>query len=93
MVPSYVIQLETMPISAAGKLDLRALPVSTQQTDEDNFVAPTTPKEKELAKIFQEVLGIERVGVSDNFFELGGDSIISINVISKCRKGRILFLI
>jgi acyl carrier protein len=52
---------------------------------ETNFVAPQTPTEQELAQIWLEVLGIERVGVHDNFFELGGHSLLVTQIISRVR--------
>src|SRR5205085_2450638 len=53
---------------------------------ESAYVAPRTPAEQELVRIWAEVLGVERVGVEDNFFGLGGDSILSIQVVSRARR-------
>ncbi|MEZ0071311.1 amino acid adenylation domain-containing protein [Planotetraspora sp. GP83] len=50
------------------------------------YVAPRTPAERALARIWADVLGVDRVGVTDNFFELGGDSILSIQVVSRARQ-------
>jgi amino acid adenylation domain-containing protein/non-ribosomal peptide synthase protein (TIGR01720 family) len=50
------------------------------------YVAPRTAAERDLARIWAEVLGVDRVGAEDNFFELGGDSILSIQVVSKARE-------
>ena len=52
---------------------------------EANFVAPSTPIHKQLAEIWIEVLGIERVGIHDNFFKLGGDSLLATQVVSRIR--------
>jgi hypothetical protein len=46
--------------------------------------------EKEFARIWQEVLGLERVGITDNFFELGGDSIVSIQIVARARDAGLL---
>jgi acyl carrier protein len=50
------------------------------------YVAPRTDLEKSIAVIWQELLGVDRVGVNDNFFELGGDSFLGIQVISRLKK-------
>jgi iturin family lipopeptide synthetase B len=49
-------------------------------------VAPQTPTEDQLAKIWQEVLGLERVGVQDNFFELGGHSLLATRAVSRIQQ-------
>jgi amino acid adenylation domain-containing protein/non-ribosomal peptide synthase protein (TIGR01720 family) len=88
MVPTAFVILEALPLTPNGKVDRRALPAPdiTQLITESNFVAPSNLVEKILAKIWAEVLGIEKVGVHNNFFELGGDSIISIQVIAKANQ-------
>ncbi|ROL65830.1 non-ribosomal peptide synthetase [Pseudomonas chlororaphis] len=88
MVPTYLMLLEKLPVTANGKLDRRALP-APQSNQGHGFVAPVSSMEKALALIWQEVLGLEQVGVDDNFFELGGDSIISIQVVSRARQAGI----
>ncbi len=77
MVPSALLALERMPLTANGKIDLRALPPPDRdrRTRETRFVAPTTPLEQLLAELWQEVLQVENIGCHDNFFELGGNSI------------------
>ncbi|MDH4582498.1 amino acid adenylation domain-containing protein, partial [Pseudomonas sp. BN415] len=83
MVPAQIITLATMPLSANGKLDRKALPQPVQKSR--GFVAPEGPVEQALASIWREVLGLEEIGARDNFFELGGDSIIAIQVASRAR--------
>ncbi|AVF26547.1 non-ribosomal peptide synthase/polyketide synthase [Paenibacillus larvae] len=84
MIPSSFIHLEEMPLTANGKIDLKALPVTEVKTRTENkYVAPKTAAEKLLVSVWQEVLGVERIGVLDNFFDLGGDSIKSIQVSSR----------
>ncbi|MNF32587.1 Linear gramicidin synthase subunit D [compost metagenome] len=84
MLPAQVVVLDALPLNANGKVDRLALPAPEVELD-SVYVAPRTTEERVLAEIWQEVLGIERVGVEDNFFELGGDSILSLQVVSRAR--------
>ena len=84
MVPARLVMLERLPLTPNGKLDRKALP-EPDFTGVD-YVAPRSEIESKLAAIWQEVLGVEQVGVTDNFFELGGDSIQSLQIIAKARK-------
>ena len=87
MVPSAFVALDRLPLTTSGKIDRGALPAPTADAEpETAYVAPRTAIERELAAIWAEVLGVERVGVSDNFFGLGGDSILSIQVVSRARR-------
>ncbi|WP_447035929.1 non-ribosomal peptide synthase/polyketide synthase [Streptomyces sp. DSM 118878] len=86
MVPSAVVVLDAMPLTANGKPDKRALPAP----DDDafahaEFVAPRTPAEERIAEVWREVLGVERVGVHDSFFDLGGDSIRAVTLVGALR--------
>lgn len=83
MVPHRFVTLKTIPVTANGKIDYKALPAPKEEND---YVAPNTPQEETLATIWAEILGLERVSIDDNFFQLGGDSIISIQVISKANQ-------
>ncbi|GAB2444441.1 non-ribosomal peptide synthase/polyketide synthase [Streptomyces incanus] len=87
MVPSTFTVLDALPMTVSGKVDRRALPAPDLDGGERDkeFVAPRTPQEETLARIWAEVLGVRRVGVTDNFFELGGDSILSIQAVSRAR--------
>ncbi|MGA9312752.1 MAG: amino acid adenylation domain-containing protein, partial [Pseudonocardiaceae bacterium] len=85
MVPAAFVVLDALPLNANGKLDRRALPAPEWGGDTEGYVAPRTEVEAVMARIWAEVLGVERVGVGDNFFELGGDSILSIRVASRLR--------
>jgi len=78
MVPSAIVAAPALPRTANGKLDRNALPAPNRSAKKsrDNFVAPTTPLEKQVAAIWQEVLGLERASLTDNFFDLGGDSLL-----------------
>ncbi|MGK7905412.1 MAG: amino acid adenylation domain-containing protein [Hormoscilla sp.] len=89
MVPTAFVSLEVMPLTPNGKIDRRALPVpdrASQSELEGIFVAPRTPVEEEIARIWAEVLGIERVGIHDNFFKLGGYSLLVTQVLSRVRE-------
>ncbi|HEY4939136.1 MAG TPA: amino acid adenylation domain-containing protein, partial [Actinomycetota bacterium] len=87
MVPSAFVALDALPLSPNGKLDRQALPApDLDAAVAARYVAPRTDAEAVLARIWAEVLGVERVGVEDNFFELGGDSILSIQVVSRARQ-------
>ena len=84
MVPAHLMLVDYMPLTPNGKLDRKALPdIDAQQRQ--SFMAPRTELEKSLAKIWQEVLKVDQVGLCDNFFELGGDSILSLQVVARSR--------
>ncbi|MCF4994542.1 amino acid adenylation domain-containing protein [Pseudomonas syringae] len=88
MVPTHLMTLAQLPVTANGKLDRKALP-QPEAAPQQTFVAPQDAVQVALAEIWQDVLGLERVGLEDNFFELGGDSIISIQVVSRARQAGI----
>ncbi|MDX3078421.1 non-ribosomal peptide synthetase [Streptomyces sp. MI02-7b] len=85
MVPSVVVMLDALPLTANGKVDRRLLPEPVLAT-EANHRAPGTAREHVLAGLFAELLGLPSVGVDDSFFDLGGDSITSIQLVSRARK-------
>jgi amino acid adenylation domain-containing protein/non-ribosomal peptide synthase protein (TIGR01720 family) len=88
MVPTSFVVMEALPVTPDGKLDRRALPEpdGTRLELENSLVPPRTSVEETLAKIWSEVLGVEQLGVHDNFFRLGGDSILSIQIVSRCNE-------
>ncbi|HVI46038.1 MAG TPA: non-ribosomal peptide synthase/polyketide synthase [Chitinophaga sp.] len=87
MVPSLLMVLDYFPLLPNGKVNRKALPdPESATTDEGSYVAPRNEIERTLAGIWEEVLGVERVGIHDNFFALGGDSIITIQVVSRVRR-------
>ncbi|WP_426220365.1 non-ribosomal peptide synthase/polyketide synthase [Pseudomonas sp. DWRC2-2] len=88
MVPTHIMYLAKLPVTANGKLDRKALPVP-DAAPQQAYVAPENDLQKTLATIWSDVLGVEQIGLEDNFFELGGDSIISIQVVSRARQAGI----
>jgi non-ribosomal peptide synthase protein (TIGR01720 family) len=87
MVPTAFVALDALPRTTSGKIDRRTLPAPPRQPDTGSlYVAALTPVEEELARIWADVLGVDRVGVEDNFFALGGDSVLSIQVVSRARQ-------
>ncbi|HET8846542.1 MAG TPA: amino acid adenylation domain-containing protein, partial [Ktedonobacteraceae bacterium] len=88
MVPVVFVQMEQLPLTPNGKLDRRALPLPERSRARWHtpFQEPRTAVERTLATIWQEVLGLDRVGIDDNFFTNGGDSILAILVVSRALK-------
>nr|AHB82071.1 non ribosomal peptide synthetase [Jahnella sp. MSr9139] len=86
MVPGVIVVLDALPLTPNGKVNREALPNPGDAARATAHVAPRTPTEATLARIWADVLGLEDVGVLDNFFALGGDSIISIQVVSRANQ-------
>jgi amino acid adenylation domain-containing protein len=82
MVPAYIVLLDALPLTPNGKVDRRSLPSPAEVpvAPENGFVAPRTHVERQIAHVWQDVLGIETVGVHDNFFDLGGHSLLMVRV-------------
>ncbi|MBV8203184.1 MAG: AMP-binding protein, partial [Acidobacteria bacterium] len=87
MVPALFVWLPELPLTANGKVDLRALPepAAARLGAGEPFTPPEGPVEQALAEIWAAVLGAGRVGRGDNFFALGGDSISSLRVLAQAR--------
>lgn len=76
MIPGFFIELESFPLTPNGKVDRKALPeVSGEDLIRREYVSPGSEMEEKLVAIWQEILGVEKVGITDNFFELGGSSL------------------
>lgn len=86
MVPSAIVRLDALPLTANGKLDRKALPEPVQAGSGKAFEAPQGEAEEALAAVWADVIGCEQVGRNDNFFELGGDSILSLQIVARSRK-------
>jgi len=85
MVPAAFVALDTLPLTTSGKVNRRALPAPDDSWPVLEYVAARDPLEEQLASIWCDVLGIERVGIYDSFFELGGHSLSATQVVSRVR--------
>lgn len=88
MVPDAFVPLPALPLTMNGKTDrarLAELSKINRESD-DNFVAPRTQLEEELAGIWAHILKVERVGINDNFFDLGGHSLLATRLIFQLRE-------
>jgi pimeloyl-ACP methyl ester carboxylesterase len=85
MVPSAIMVMESLPLTANGKVDRRALPAPSWEGVEGavGYVAPQTPVQEALCKIFADVLGVEKVGIDDDFFERGGHSLLAVRLVHR----------
>jgi amino acid adenylation domain-containing protein len=84
-VPSTIVRLDELPLTANGKLDRKALPrPGTVREDlSARYVAPSTPTEEALAAIWADLLAIDKVGAEDDFFELGGHSLLAVKMLAR----------
>ena len=85
MVPARFVRMDALPLTPSGKIDRRSLPDPGEVERAVEYVAPRTPLEEELARIWQELLGVERVGVYDDFFALGGHSLLATQAVIRIR--------
>jgi amino acid adenylation domain-containing protein len=87
MVPSGFAILPSLPLTPNGKVDRRALAAAelSRLAPEADYVAPRTPLEESLARIWAELLEVERVGIHDSFFDLGGHSLLTTRLVSRIR--------
>jgi amino acid adenylation domain-containing protein len=88
MVPSAFVILEAFPLSPNGKVDRKALPApdTAERTAASNFVAPRDSLEQKLVGIWEDVLGLETIGIRDNFFEIGGHSLLAVRLMAQIQK-------
>ena len=87
MVPSFVLLLESFPLTRNGKVDPKAPPEPDRLRDysEHAFVPPEGPVQENLAEIWGDILGVDKVGVLDNFLALGGHSLVATRLVSRIR--------
>ncbi|MFB7473598.1 amino acid adenylation domain-containing protein [Kitasatospora sp. NPDC056184] len=86
LVPNAVLVLDALPLTPNGKLDHRALPdPDTRPELRAAYLAPRTEAEELVAEVWQDVLGLDRVGVHDDFFDLGGHSLLATRVVARIR--------
>ncbi|WP_211750154.1 non-ribosomal peptide synthetase [Paenibacillus sp. Marseille-Q4541] len=81
MIPTHFMQIDRLPTTRNGKLDISALPLPIAEVS-GNYTAPRDEIEQKIAEAFQEVLGVECVGIKDNFFELGGHSLRATRLVN-----------
>jgi acyl carrier protein len=87
MVPRAVVLLETLPLTANGKLDRAALPAPDEASEAVNTrVAPRTDTEATIARIWRDVLKKDEIGVTESFLDLGGHSLLAIRVLGRISK-------
>jgi len=88
MVPSTFMFLDALPLTPSGKVNRRALPeIKVERPElETAYVGPRTQWEQAIASIWQQLLGIDRVGTADNFFDLGGSSVQIVQVQTELKE-------
>ncbi|MCW3115037.1 MAG: amino acid adenylation protein, partial [Segetibacter sp.] len=87
MVPALWLELESLPLTANGKINTKfLLNLDSGKIAENEYVRPESDVQAALAGIWEHLLGVESIGIHDNFFELGGDSITTIQVVSRANK-------
>ena len=81
MMPSAIVSMAALPVTANGKIDRAALPAPDGGRQlEHTFVAPSTTLERRIAEIWRDVLRVTEVGINDNFFDLGGHSLLLVQL-------------
>ena len=85
MVPSILVAMKSFPLTVNGKLDKHALPDPNFSSSEE-YVAPTTDTQTAICNIWQQVLGLDKVGITDDFFRIGGNSILAIQASHRMTK-------
>ncbi|MEN9865680.1 MAG: hypothetical protein RL748_1270, partial [Pseudomonadota bacterium] len=83
MIPAVFVLLERFPLTPNGKVDRKALPEPDTSASQAHHVAPRTDMEHALCALWQEVLGVERVGITDDFFRLGGHSLSATRLMAR----------
>ena len=84
MIPASINELDALPMTVGGKLDRRQLPAPDMSfTSATEYSPPVTETEIKLAKIWEDVLSTDKVGIHDNFFNLGGHSLMATQVMSR----------
>jgi amino acid adenylation domain-containing protein len=86
MVPSAFVELDALPLTPNGKLDRDALPAPAASLSGDGSAAPRDLLEMRLARLWESVLGVARVGIHDDFFALGGHSLLAVTLLARIRE-------
>jgi len=87
MVPTAFVVLDALPLTANGKIDRRVLPAPTEHAYAiERYAPPRGETEVLLARLWEELLGVPRVGRDDNFFSLGGHSLLAVQMLAEVKK-------
>jgi amino acid adenylation domain-containing protein/thioester reductase-like protein len=87
MIPAFFIKLSELPLTTTGKINRRALSaLNLELNHQNNYILPRNPLEQQIAEIWCQVLGLEKVSIDENFFDLGGHSLATIQVISRLQE-------
>jgi hypothetical protein len=87
MIPANFVMLEKLPLTPNGKLDRKALKLQTARCAEPgaDYIAPQSQTEQAIARMWCDLLRVEKVGVNDNFFDLGGHSLLVVQAQARLR--------
>jgi len=83
MVPGHVVRMDAFPLTPSGKIDRKALPAPDLGHSTEEYVAPRTEAERLVATLWQEALGVPRIGIHDDFFKMGGHSLLAAQVAAR----------
>ncbi len=86
MTPSAFVRLEALPLNASGKVDRRALPRPLTTRSAADVTLPQSQLERDLARIWQQLLGVDHISIHDNFFDLGGHSLLMAQAHSRLQQ-------
>jgi len=88
MIPSSFVALDVLPMTANGKIDRQRLPAPSDERrlDEDAYLAPRDQIEGDLVRLWEALLGKERIGIRDDFFRLGGHSLLAVRLYARIEK-------
>lgn len=88
MVPTFFVSVDAIPLTPNGKVDKKALPDPTTSLEarRTEYVAARNPLEEFLVAIWQDVLGLHKIGIHDNFFEIGGNSLKAAVLMNRLQK-------
>jgi aspartate racemase len=88
MMPAVWMRLDSLPLNANGKVDRNALPAPDRPATDSaaSFIAPRDAMEAQLARTWEEVLGLQPIGVTDHFFDLGGHSLLAVRLVARIEK-------
>lgn len=85
MVPSFFVQLEAIPLNNSNKVDKNRLPLPSFEGQNVQYLPPSTSEEIALAEIWEEILGVDGIGVENNFFDMGGHSLKAAQLVSRIK--------